>query len=213
MQPGEGATAAEEGGRRAPDHPPLQNEHVPLWLSLLSLPTSQPFVLCPDQTAQLFILTKNWGFPKQIVNKQARLLLCGKGSLALPLNSFASFKWKCCAVLYPPVYTPLTRHTIGLKMFHTLSFSQGFHFFWSEQKITSHLQHSDVLYRHFSFLHHLFTLRHSDVGRRFDSRARCGLAVCRLHVLPVSAQVSYWCFDFPNHKIPIGASTPLKKRF
>lgn len=37
----------------------------------------QPFVLCPDQTAQLFIAMKNWGFPQQIVNKQLRLLRRG----------------------------------------------------------------------------------------------------------------------------------------
>lgn len=37
----------------------------------------QPFVLCPDQTAQLFIAMKNWVFPQQIVNKQLRLLRRG----------------------------------------------------------------------------------------------------------------------------------------
>lgn len=56
----------------------------PLLLMLLGLPPpqasermEQPFVLCPDQTAQLFIAMKNWGFPQQIVNKQLRLLRRG----------------------------------------------------------------------------------------------------------------------------------------
>lgn len=112
MQPGEGATAAEEEGREAPDHPPRRSERVPLWLSLLRLPPPQlqPFVLCPDQTAQLFILTKGWGFPEQIVNKQVRLLLCKGGSLAWVTDDIASLKCKCCAMLYPNVYPTLTGH-------------------------------------------------------------------------------------------------------
>lgn len=35
------------------------------------------FVRRPDQTAQLFITMKYRGFPKQIVNKQAGLFVCG----------------------------------------------------------------------------------------------------------------------------------------
>lgn len=82
--------------------PPSSVFVCPPLSTLLRLPpprasqsTQQPFVPRPDQTAQLFIATKNRGFPQQIVNKQSRLLRCGGGcgegeSLARRLDGFAS---------------------------------------------------------------------------------------------------------------------------
>lgn len=81
MQPRERATAAEEGRREFQD---LRHAgaclrvcpHVlPLPWALQSM--EKAFVLCPDQTAQLFITMKYGAFPKQIVNKQPGLFLCG----------------------------------------------------------------------------------------------------------------------------------------
>lgn len=82
MQPGERATAAEEGRKMFHD---LRHVGVcfcvcshmrPLPQALQSM--EKAFVLCPDQTAQLFTTMKYGGdFPKQIVNKQAGLFLCG----------------------------------------------------------------------------------------------------------------------------------------
>lgn len=83
MQPGERATAAEERGRGAGAFRALRHAGVVVCCPhVLPLPralqsTEKAFVPCPDQTAQLFITMKYGGFPKQIVNKQAGLFLCG----------------------------------------------------------------------------------------------------------------------------------------
>lgn len=65
-----------------PRSPPCWNMFVCVCPYMLPLPQAlqlmeKAFVLCPDQTAQLFTTIKYGGFPKQIVNKQPGLFLCG----------------------------------------------------------------------------------------------------------------------------------------